>query len=131
MATNLCFQGCFQLALMCKPYLLFLYGTSSAKASLLFCAVKGPAPCVLETGIMEVIPNALRFVFHHKKPCGLPRASSVFRNGLGGVATHETEPACNGSIPPVQNVVVSFSLRCDKWGKRAPAGTMHATCTLK
>lgn len=57
---------------------------------------------------MKVIPNALRFVFHHKRPCGLPRASSVCGNGLRGVASHGTEPACNGSIPPVENLVVSF-----------------------
>lgn len=113
-----------------QTILLFLYGTSSAKGSL-FCAVKGSAPCVLETEMMKVIPNAVRSVFHHKKLYGLPRASSVCRNGSRGVASHETEPACNGSIPPAQNVVASFSLRCDKWVKRAPAGSMHTMCTLE
>lgn len=54
------FQGCFQIALMCKPYLLFLHSPSSAKGSLpLLCAVKDSAPYILEAERTEVIPSVL------------------------------------------------------------------------
>lgn len=98
------FQGCFQLALMCKPYLLFLHGPSSANSSLpLLCAVKGSAPYVLEAERTEVIPSALGSVFHHKNLHGSPRAKSVHGNGSRRVAQCGTELACNGNIPPVEN----------------------------
>lgn len=78
---------------------------------------------------MAVIPNALRSVFHHKKPCVFPRASSVCGSGSRGVACCGTEPACNGSIPPVQNWWSAFL--SGRQVKGAPAGSMHTVRSMK